>query len=89
MAASIQAPRATPLRRPRRQPDQGSTIVHNYTIPTGMVTSTQSTISYLVPLRELLASGASHTEIVRRLRLNLAIRLLIEAMAAADSAGVE
>lgn len=41
----------------------------------------------LADLRALQASGASHREIVRRLRLNLAIRMLIEAEAAADRAG--
>jgi len=69
----------TPARRPRSNPSYSNTY-------DGM---SPSTIGYLVPLHELLASGASHREIVRRLRLNLAIRLLIEAQAAADSDGVE
>ena len=61
----------TPRQRPRSKPPQGSTIVYNYTIP----------------LHALQAAGASHREIVRRLRLNLAIRLLLEAQAAADRDG--
>ena len=67
----------TPARRPRSNPSYVSAY-------DGM---SLSTIGYITPLRELLASGASHREIVRRLRLNLAIRLLLEAQAAADRDG--
>ncbi len=42
----------------------------------------------LIPLRILLLSDASHKEICRALRLNAAIRLLVEAIAEADAAGV-
>jgi hypothetical protein len=38
----------------------------------------------LVPLAALLLSDASPREIVRRLRLNVAIRMLLDAIAAAD-----
>lgn len=77
MAASSSV-RATPGRRPRSilssaQTYDSTSIVYNYTIP----------------LRALQAEGASHKEIVRRLRLNLAIRLLLEAEAAMDQAGGE
>lgn len=70
-------------RRPRKQ----------YTIPASTLTSTSTfhplDVVPLVSLRALLDSDASHREIVRRLRLNLAIRLLLEAEAAADCAGVQ
>lgn len=46
------------------------------------------TIVRLPTLDELLQSDASHAEIVHRLKLNLAIRMLCEAIAAAESAGV-
>jgi hypothetical protein len=39
----------------------------------------------LIPLRVLLLTDASPREIVRRLRLNLAIRMLVDAIAEADS----
>ena len=41
----------------------------------------------LIPLRVLLLTDASPREICRRLRLNVAIRLLCEAIAEADAAG--
>ncbi len=41
----------------------------------------------LPPLAALLASDASYSEIVSRLRLNFAIRMLLEAIAEADAAG--
>jgi hypothetical protein len=41
----------------------------------------------LILLAALLLSDASHEEIVRRLRLNVAIRMLCEAIAEADCAG--
>jgi hypothetical protein len=42
----------------------------------------------IVPLAALLCSDASHVEIVRRLRLNVAIRMLCDAIAETDCAGV-
>ena len=41
----------------------------------------------IIPLAALLCSDASHVEIVRRLRLNVAIRMLCDAIAEADCAG--
>lgn len=52
--------------------------------------TTQANITvnnYTIPLRALTRSDASHAEIVSRLRLNFAIRCLLDAIREADCAG--
>jgi hypothetical protein len=55
----------------RRRRQINPTTVYEYTIP-------------LVSLRALIASDASPVEIRRRLRLNLAIRILLDAIEARE-----
>jgi hypothetical protein len=76
-------------RRVGQDNDHGQPInVYNYTIRScgGLSYSILAELEEcaIVPLTALLLSDASPREIVRRLRLNVAIRMLVDAIAEAD-----
>jgi hypothetical protein len=61
------------------------TTTSEYTIPAGMDTTAAILVELeeswpLIPLRVLLCTDARPREIVRRLRLNVAIRMLLDAI---------
>jgi hypothetical protein len=79
-------------RRVGQNNDHGNPInVKNYTIRScgGVSHSILAEVedAPLIPLRVLLLTDASPREICRRLRLNLVIRLLVDAIAEVDCAG--